>query len=182
MANIKISELPVLTGQTTGVFIPVINSGQTETFKVSRENLIGASILSVTNSSGNNTRITLNASSNPTIFMLNGSNLIYYSVFTTTVLRFGMVDVGRDFTCNFENTGLYYLLLEITTPSTPGLTWNVRFIGRDNGTVFSTVGIIPPSTVYQPTNIALASFGSAKLLVDFESTTIIIIGNLIEIV
>ena len=41
MEDILISELPSFTGGTSGTYIVINNSGETETYKVSRENLIG---------------------------------------------------------------------------------------------------------------------------------------------
>lgn len=43
MANLKISQLPLYTGNTAGFYIPVNNSGETTTYKITRETLIGAS-------------------------------------------------------------------------------------------------------------------------------------------
>jgi hypothetical protein len=43
MANTKISQLPTFTGDTTGVYLVMDNSGLTETFKVLKETLIGSS-------------------------------------------------------------------------------------------------------------------------------------------
>ena len=43
MSQIKISGLPEYTGNTTGVYVVMNNSGETETFKVTKETLIGAS-------------------------------------------------------------------------------------------------------------------------------------------
>ena len=40
MANTKISALPTFTGDTTGVFVVMNNSGNTESFKVSKETLL----------------------------------------------------------------------------------------------------------------------------------------------
>ena len=55
MANTKISELPLYTGNTTGAYLVMNNSGQTTTYKVTRENIIGASGTSGTSgSSGSN--------------------------------------------------------------------------------------------------------------------------------
>ena len=51
MAQIKISDLPLYTGSTTGVYLVMNNSGQTTTYKVSRENIIGASGTSGTSGS-----------------------------------------------------------------------------------------------------------------------------------
>jgi len=39
MSNTKISQLPTFTGDTTGVYVIVNNSGNTETFKIEYENL-----------------------------------------------------------------------------------------------------------------------------------------------
>ena len=55
MANTKISELPLYTGNTTGAYLVMNNSGQTTTYKVTRESIIGASGTSGTSgSSGSN--------------------------------------------------------------------------------------------------------------------------------
>jgi hypothetical protein len=43
MANTKISALPLYTGDTTGAYLVMDNSGLTETFKVLKETLIGSS-------------------------------------------------------------------------------------------------------------------------------------------
>jgi hypothetical protein len=51
MAQIKISDLPLYTGSTTGVYLVMNNSGETTTYKVSRENIIGASGTSGTSGS-----------------------------------------------------------------------------------------------------------------------------------
>ena len=39
MANTKISQLPTFTGDTTGAYLVMDNSGLTESFKVSKETL-----------------------------------------------------------------------------------------------------------------------------------------------
>jgi hypothetical protein len=44
MANVLIGNLPTFTGNTTGFFIPVNNSGNTTTYKVTRETLLGSQI------------------------------------------------------------------------------------------------------------------------------------------
>jgi len=44
MANVLIGNLPTFTGNTTGFFIPVNNSGNTTTYKVTREMLLGSQI------------------------------------------------------------------------------------------------------------------------------------------
>jgi hypothetical protein len=43
MPQIKISNLPLYTGNTTGAYLVMNNSGQTTTYKVTKETLIGAS-------------------------------------------------------------------------------------------------------------------------------------------
>ena len=43
MANTKISALPTFTGDTTGAFIVINNSGNTESFKVAKETLLSGS-------------------------------------------------------------------------------------------------------------------------------------------
>ena len=55
MPQIKISNLPLYTGNTTGAYLVMNNSGQTTTYKVTRESIIGASGTSGTSgSSGSN--------------------------------------------------------------------------------------------------------------------------------
>ncbi len=50
MANTKISALPTYTGNTSGVYIVMNNSSNTETFKVAKENLFGNALEKVTGS------------------------------------------------------------------------------------------------------------------------------------
>jgi hypothetical protein len=42
MANTKISALPTYTGDTTGVYLVMDNSGLTQTYKVTKETLVGS--------------------------------------------------------------------------------------------------------------------------------------------
>jgi hypothetical protein len=44
MANTKISALPTFTGNTTGVYVVIDNSGLTQSYKVTREVLLGSQI------------------------------------------------------------------------------------------------------------------------------------------
>ena len=41
MANTKINQLPLYTGDTTGTYLVMNNSGETTTYKVTKENLVG---------------------------------------------------------------------------------------------------------------------------------------------
>jgi len=51
MANTKISALPLYTGDTTGAYLVMDNSGLTQTYKVTKETLLGGSpIVPVTGS------------------------------------------------------------------------------------------------------------------------------------
>jgi len=50
MANTKISALPLYTGNTTGAYLVMDNSGLTETYKVTKENLLGGAVTTVTGS------------------------------------------------------------------------------------------------------------------------------------
>jgi len=50
MANTKISALPTFTGNTTGAYLVMDNSGLTETYKVTKENLLGGAVTTVTGS------------------------------------------------------------------------------------------------------------------------------------
>jgi hypothetical protein len=51
MANKKISQLPLYTGDTTGVYLVMDNAAQTVTYKVTKETLVGASGTSGTSGS-----------------------------------------------------------------------------------------------------------------------------------
>ena len=50
MANTKISSLPTYTGDTSGVYVVMNNSTNTETYKVPKENLFNNSLIKVTGS------------------------------------------------------------------------------------------------------------------------------------
>jgi len=50
MANTKISALPTFTGNTTGAYLVMDNSGLTETYKVTKETLLGGAVTTVTGS------------------------------------------------------------------------------------------------------------------------------------
>jgi len=50
MANTKISALPLYTGDTTGAYLVMDNSGLTQTYKVTKETLLGAAVTTVTGS------------------------------------------------------------------------------------------------------------------------------------
>jgi len=71
MANTKISELPLFTGNTAGAYLVMNNSGQTTTFKVTRENIIGASGTSGT--SGSSGAAGSSGTSGDSLFALTGS-------------------------------------------------------------------------------------------------------------
>jgi len=50
MANTKISALPLYTGDTTGAYLVMDNSGLTQTYKVTKETLLGGAVATVTGS------------------------------------------------------------------------------------------------------------------------------------
>lgn len=50
MANTKISALPLYTGDTTGAYLVMDNSGLTQTYKVTKETLLGGTVTTVTGS------------------------------------------------------------------------------------------------------------------------------------
>jgi hypothetical protein len=52
MANTKINQLPLYTGDTTGAYLVMNNSGETTTYKVTKENLIGNSYVVLSQVSG----------------------------------------------------------------------------------------------------------------------------------
>ena len=48
--NTRISELPIYTGNTEGIFLPMINSGETETFKINEGDLFSKYLKKVSGS------------------------------------------------------------------------------------------------------------------------------------
>ena len=56
MAQIKISDLPLYTGNTSGSYLVMNNSGETTTYKVLKENIVNDSIFAQTGSVWNTTR------------------------------------------------------------------------------------------------------------------------------
>ena len=83
MANTKISALPTYTGDTTGVYLVMDNSGLTQTYKVAKETLIGSSGTSGTSGTSGSSGVSvpsyyLTSTSSVTI---DGSN----PVFTTNI-------------------------------------------------------------------------------------------------
>lgn len=50
MANTKISALPTYTGDTAGVYLVMDDSDLTQSYKVTKENLLGSSLVKVTGS------------------------------------------------------------------------------------------------------------------------------------
>ena len=80
MANTQIANLPLYTGDTTGAYLVMNNSGQTTTYKVIKETLIGVSGTSGTSgSSGSNG----SSGTSGTTYSVYGSGM---SVFSTNAL------------------------------------------------------------------------------------------------
>ena len=52
MANVLLSDLPTYTGNTSGVWIPINDSGNTITYKVVKENLVASSSSGSSGTSG----------------------------------------------------------------------------------------------------------------------------------
>jgi hypothetical protein len=99
MEDILISELPLYTGETTGTYILINNSGETETFKVLREVLLNPTTLGNTdNLGGANMR---------TIY--SRTNVITYNVGTEADLFSGSTNFGsRNFPSSFFTNSVNY--------------------------------------------------------------------------
>jgi hypothetical protein len=99
MEDILISELPLYTGETTGTYILINNSGETETFKVLREVLLNPT------TSGNTDN--LGGANMRTIY--SRTNVITYNVGTEADLFSGSTNFGsRNFPSSFFTNSVNY--------------------------------------------------------------------------
>lgn len=100
MANVLISNLPTYTGNTTGVFIPINDSGNTTTYKTTRETLIGPQT-----TSGNTDN--LGGATMRTIY--SRTNVISYALGTDADLFSGSTNFGsRNFPTSFFTNSVDY--------------------------------------------------------------------------
>jgi hypothetical protein len=79
MANTKISALPTFTGNSTGVYVVIDNSGLTQSFKTTRETLLGSQIPWSTYT------VTWSSQNNPQPVLGNGTITGYYTTVGKTV-------------------------------------------------------------------------------------------------
>jgi len=76
MANKKVSQLPTFTGDTTGAFLVMDNSGLTQTFKVTKELFTGTLLPEPTRGSW-----TVNTGANTVSLTLDANESYFISVF-----------------------------------------------------------------------------------------------------
>ena len=123
MANTKISQLPTFTGNTTGVYLVMDNSGLTESFKVSKETLFsGYSTNVVSPVSGswtvtpgtNNYSFTLNINSTYNLWVLGNipNGIIVYNA-TVTISNSNVPVIGVQYDWNYTGAGNPILLTSI---------------------------------------------------------------------
>lgn len=121
MANVLIANLPTYTGNTSDMFIPVNNSGNTTTYKVTRETLLGSQI------PWSSYTPTWTASSvNPSIG--NGSITGNYAIIGKTCFVRVRVAMG---TTTTYGSGAWYFSLPVTAASPYGVIMPATML--DNG-------------------------------------------------
>lgn len=118
MADLKISQLPEYTGFTTGSYIVMNNSGETTTYKITKENFLKSETFNAGNVSGT-TNVDL--------------SLYEHYVFTLV----GNVDV------NLQNAteGMTYLFWVFANGS-----FSVSSMTIDSGSVYAVGGSLPNPT------------------------------------
>ena len=129
MANTKISALPTFTGDTTGVYLVMDNSGLTETFKVLKETLIGSSGSSGTSgisglsgttgswtvtSGTNNYSFTLDINSTYNLWVIGNipNGIIVYNA-TVTISNSNVPVIGVQYAWNYTGAGNPILITNI---------------------------------------------------------------------
>jgi len=143
MANTKISALPTYTGNTTGVYLVMDDSGLTQSYKVTKENLLGGSpIVPVTGS------WTLTTGANTVSFTVSSSNT--YSMWVNGNIPNGIINWNATVTLSNTNVpaigvqyGWYYLAGNaLALTSIPS-----QIIGTA-GTIITTAPAVSNSNVF----------------------------------
>jgi hypothetical protein len=138
MAQIKISDLPLYTGNTSGSFLIMNNSGETTTFKVSRENIIGASGTSGTSGTSGSSGVSGTAgTSGDSIFAQTGSfwNTTRdvgitgsFNVNGTTLITGSLNVTGSVFVTGSINNRIYNVPIVSNTASLDLSQSNIQFV------------------------------------------------------
>jgi hypothetical protein len=143
MANTKISALPTYTGNTTGVYLVMDDSGLSQSYKVTKETLLGGSpIVPVTGS------WTLTTGANTVSFTVPPSNT--YSMWVNGNISNGIINWNATVTLSNSNVpvigvqyGWYYLAGNaLTLTSIPS-----QIIGTA-GTIITTAPAVSNSNVF----------------------------------
>jgi hypothetical protein len=124
MANTKISSLPIFTGDSTNVYIVIDNSGLTESYKITRETLLGSNIPWTSY-----TPIWTSSSINPAIG--NGTITGAYQVIGKTCFVRGNIAMGSTTTFG---TGEWYVSMPITAVNADAILMTVTLL--DNGSAW----------------------------------------------
>ncbi len=124
MANTKISSLPTFTGDSTNVYIVIDNSGLTESYKITRETLLGSNIpwtsyVPVWTASGTNPVIN------------NGTIEGWYIVIGKTCFVRGNISMGSTTTFG---TGEWYVSMPVTAVHADAILMTVTLL--DNGSAW----------------------------------------------
>jgi hypothetical protein len=143
MANTKISALPTYTGNTTGVYLVMDDSGLTQSYKVTKETLLGGNpIVPVTGS------WTLTTGANTVSFTVPSSNT--YSMWVNGNIPNGIINWNATVTLSNSNVpaigvqyGWYYLAGNaLALTSIPS-----QIIGTA-GTIITTAPAVSNSNVF----------------------------------
>ena len=124
MANTKISALPTFTGNSTGVYIVIDNSGLTESYKVTREVLLGSQISWIPY-----TPIWTASSVNPVIG--NGTITGSYALVGKTCFVRGNIAMG---TTTTFGSGEWYVSMPFTAANADGILMTATLL--DNGSAW----------------------------------------------
>jgi hypothetical protein len=125
MANTKISELPTFTGNTGGTFIVMNDSGNTESFKVAKENLFsGYTKNGLTSTTGswtvtpgtNNYSFTVDINNTYNLWVIGNipNGIITYNA-TVTVSNNNVPVLGYQYGWNYTGAGNPILLTALPT-------------------------------------------------------------------
>ena len=122
MANVLIGNLPIYTGNTSGFYIPVNNSGNTTTYKITRETLLGSQI------PWSAYTVTWSSQSNPQPVLGNGTITGNYTTIGKTVFVRVKLNWG---TTTSGGTGDWRFTLPVNAASPDGVQLPCSIL--DNG-------------------------------------------------
>jgi hypothetical protein len=148
MANVLIGNLPTYTGNTSGFFIPVNDSGNTTTYKVTRETLLGSQI------PWSAYTVTWSSQSNPQPVLGNGTITGYYTTIGKTVFVRVKLNWG---TTTSGGTGDWRFSLPVNAASSDGIQFPCSMLNNGfawyQGTVNGTyTGSVDKSSIISQSN------------------------------